>query len=207
MKTNRKTHRSGMVSDRVLSAPIAMLLALLLIALAALDGGKVLAQSKRKPTGSRGAQVKPPSAVVADERDPYADPEILAQLANDKLQELTEKEAPELMEALHKAQRINYQVNNKPGCSVAITSAGVRGIRIDYSSPSSRMAWSREPCGPVDRRATSTLLSPAEFGDYSFTIEIRRDGSFIHKSEPCLDGGEKPGCAKGETKVGSLFTR
>lgn len=49
MKTNRKTQRRGMLSDRVLSAPIAMLLALLLIATAALEGDKVLAQSKRKP--------------------------------------------------------------------------------------------------------------------------------------------------------------
>jgi hypothetical protein len=121
------------LSDSVLSAPIALLLTSLLIASAALDGDKVLAQSKRKPTGSRGTQVKPPSAVVPDERDPYSDPEILAQLANDKLDELTEKEAPELMEALHKAQRINYQINNKPGCPVTITSAGVKGLRIDYS--------------------------------------------------------------------------
>ena len=150
MKSNRKTQRRGMLSDRVLSAPIAMLLAFLLIASSALYGDKVLAQSNRKPAGSRGTQVKPPSAVVPDERDPYDDPEILAQLANDKLQELTEKEAPELMEALHSAQRINYQVNNKAGCPVTITSAGVKGIRIDYSPSSSRMAWSRAPGGPVD---------------------------------------------------------
>ena len=39
-------------------------------------------------------------------------------------------------------------------------------------------------------------------GDYSFTIEINRDGSFIHKSEPCIDCGEKPGCEKGENQVG-----
>src|SRR6266496_1183016 len=150
MKTNRKTQRRGMLSDRVLSAPIAMLLAFLLIASAALYGDKVLAQSKRKPTGGRGAQVKPPSTVVPDERYPYDEPEILAQLANDKLEELTEKEAPELMEALHSAQRINYQVNNKAGCPVTISSAGIKGIRIDYSPISSRMAWSREPGGPVD---------------------------------------------------------
>jgi hypothetical protein len=54
------------------------------------------------------------------------------------------------MEALHKAQRINYQINNKTGCPVTITSAGVKGLRIDYSPGSSRMAWSREPGGPVD---------------------------------------------------------
>jgi hypothetical protein len=94
--------------------------------------------------------VKPPSAVVPDKRDPYADPEILAQLANNKLDELTEKEAPELMGTLHKAQRINYQVNNKPGCPVTITSAGIKGLKIDYSPSSSRMAWSRERGGPVD---------------------------------------------------------
>jgi hypothetical protein len=150
MKTNRKTRQRLVHSGSSPSAIIAMLLAIFLIASAALAGDKVLAQSKRKPTGSRGAQVKPPSAVVPDERDPYADPEILAQLANDKLGELTEKEAPELMEALHKAQIINYQVNNKTGCPVTITSAGVKGIRIDYSPSSSRMAWSREPGGPVD---------------------------------------------------------
>lgn len=121
----------------------------LVLLLAAFAGGGVPAQSKRKPTGSQGAKVKPPSAVVFD-ADPYADPDILAQLANDKLYELTEKEAPELMEALRKAQRINYRVNNKPGCPVTITSAGVKGIRIDYSVSSSRMAWSREPGGPVD---------------------------------------------------------
>jgi hypothetical protein len=150
MKTNRKTHHPGMISDSVLSAPIAMMLAVLLIAWAAVDGDKALAQSKRKPTGGRGAQVKPPSGLVPDERDPYADPEILAQLANDKLDELTEKEAPELMEALHKAQRINYQVNNKTGCPVIITSAGIKGIRIDYSPTSSRMAWNRQPDNPVE---------------------------------------------------------
>ena len=116
--------------------------------LAAFAGARVPAQSKRKPAGSQGAKVKRP-AVVPDQ-DPYADPEILAQLASDKLGELTEKEAPELMEALHKAQRINYRVNNKPGCPVTITSAGVKGIRIDYSATYSRMAWSREPGGPVD---------------------------------------------------------
>ena len=150
MKTNRKTHHRGVVRDSVLSATITLLLTLLLIASAALDGDKVLAQSKRKPTGSPGAQMKPPPAVVPDKRDPYADPEILAQLANDKLEELTDKEAPELTDALHKAQRINYHVNNKTGCPVTISSAGVKGIRIDYSASSSRIAWSREPGDPVD---------------------------------------------------------
>lgn len=43
----------------------------------------------------------------------------------------------------------------------------------------------------------------AEIGDYSFTIEIRRDGSFTHKSQPCIDCGEKPDCYKGERKIGS----
>jgi hypothetical protein len=42
----------------------------------------------------------------------------------------------------------------------------------------------------------------AGFGDYSFTIEIRRDGSFIHTWQPCIDCGEKPECYKGERKVG-----
>ena len=46
----------------------------------------------------------------------------------------------------------------------------------------------------------------AEIGDYSFTIEIRRDGSFIHKWQPCIDCGEKPDCYKGERKVGSECT-
>ena len=43
----------------------------------------------------------------------------------------------------------------------------------------------------------------AEIGDYSFTIDIRRDGSFIHSWQPCIDCGEKPGCYKGERKVGT----
>ena len=43
----------------------------------------------------------------------------------------------------------------------------------------------------------------AEIGDYSFTIEIRRDGSFVHRWQPCIDCGEKPDCYKGEMKVGS----
>ena len=42
-----------------------------------------------------------------------------------------------------------------------------------------------------------------ELGDYSFTITIRRDGSFVHKYAPCVDCSEKPDCDKGEKKVGS----
>jgi hypothetical protein len=42
----------------------------------------------------------------------------------------------------------------------------------------------------------------AEIGDYAFTIDIRTDGSFTHRWAPCIDCGEKPGCDKGETKVG-----
>jgi hypothetical protein len=68
MKTNRKTHHRRMLSDTVRSAPIALLLALLFIATAAVEAENVLAQSKRKPTGNRGVQVKPPSAVVPDKR-------------------------------------------------------------------------------------------------------------------------------------------
>jgi hypothetical protein len=159
MKSNRKTHHLRVLPDSVPSAPIATLLALLLIASGALYGEKVLAQSKRTPTGNRGAQVKPPSAVVPNKRDPYAEPEMLAQLANDKLQELTEKEAPELMEALHKAQRISYQINNKTGCPVTINSAGVKGLRIDYRESYSRIDWSREPGGPVDPPGESYLVT------------------------------------------------
>lgn len=122
MKTNRKTHHRGVLSDSAVSAPIAMLLALLLIASTALAGGRVLAQSNRKPTGGRRAQVKPSSAVVLDERDPHANAETLAQLANDKLTEL-------------------------------------KGIRIDYSPPSSRMDWSRGPGGPVDPPGEMTMAA------------------------------------------------
>ena len=43
----------------------------------------------------------------------------------------------------------------------------------------------------------------AEIGDYSFTIEIRRDGSFTHRWQPCIDCGEKPECYKGERKIES----
>lgn len=162
MKTNRKTHHRGLLSDSAVSAPIAIFLTLLLIASIALNGDRVLAQSKRKPTGGRRAQVKPSSAVVPDERDLYANPEILAQLANDKLMELTEREAPELMETLHKAQRINYKVINKPGCPVTITSAGIKGLRIDYSPSSSRMAWSREPGSAVDPPGDFYLVTEEE---------------------------------------------
>ncbi|GEM_PF-496859 len=42
----------------------------------------------------------------------------------------------------------------------------------------------------------------AELGDYFFTIEVKKDGSFIHKWQPCIDCGEKPDCDKGEKKVG-----
>jgi hypothetical protein len=161
MKTNRKTHHRGVVLDSVLSAPITLLLTLLLIASAALDGDKVLAQSKRKPTGSPGAQMKPPSAVVPDERDPYAAPEILAQLANDKLDELTEKEAPELMEALHSAQRIKSRLTWLGCCPVDRGSHGqglVRDLSFGsrYASPgrdrSSEAMGVQTLCGRSDGR-------------------------------------------------------
>ena len=42
-----------------------------------------------------------------------------------------------------------------------------------------------------------------ELGDYEFTMEVSRDGSFVHKYAPCIDCGEKPDCDKGEKKVGS----
>jgi hypothetical protein len=40
-------------------------------------------------------------------------------------------------------------------------------------------------------------------GDYWFTMEVRKDGSFVHRYAPCVDCGEKPDCGKGERKVGS----
>jgi len=156
--TDRKTPARGLFSDSALSGPIAALLTLLLIGSAALDGDKVLAQSRRKPAGSQGAKVKPPSAIVPDQSNPYANPEMLAQLAYDKLGELTEKDAPELMEALRKGQRIDYRINNKPGCPVTISSAGLKGIRIDYSVSSSRMPW-EEPAGAADQPRDSYLVA------------------------------------------------
>jgi hypothetical protein len=46
-------------------------------------------------------------------------------------------------------------------------------------------------------------LTSGELSNYKFTMEVNRDGSFVHKYAPCVSCGEKPDCNKGERKVGS----
>lgn len=58
MKTNRKTHQCRALSDRWLSAMLAMLLALSFPASVAFDGNSAVAQSKRPPTRNSGPQVR-----------------------------------------------------------------------------------------------------------------------------------------------------
>ncbi len=126
-----------------LGASIATAVTFFLLALMAPIGESVLAQSKAK---SRQKVTMPSSKANQPVTVPVPDSEMTDEdwvgLAISKLFDLTAQEAPELMEALEKAPEIDYHIKNKPDCPVTITSARIKGLKIDW------LFESNKPGGP-----------------------------------------------------------